>query len=76
MDCRVHEVAKSWTQLSDFLFHFLSRSHQQRAVLGGLGRNPQCRESWHEAPRTSLSFHIDWEVSNTDESGTRVMSLD
>ena len=76
MDCRVHEVAKSWTRLSDFLFHFLSRSHQQRAVLGGLGRNPQCRESWHEAPRTSLSFHIDWEVSNTDESGTRVMSLD
>ena len=67
---------QSWTRLSDFLFHFLSRSHQQRAVLGGLGRNPQCGESWHEAPRTSLSFHIDWEVSTMDESGTSVMSLD
>ena len=76
LDCRVHGVAKSWTRLSDFLFHFLSRSHQQRAVLGGLGRNPQCWESWHEAPRTSLSFHIDWKVSTTDESGTSVMSLD
>ena len=24
MDCMVHGVAKSWTQLSDFNFHFLS----------------------------------------------------
>ena len=23
MDCIVHEVAKSWTRLSDFHFHFL-----------------------------------------------------
>jgi len=28
MDCIVHEVTKSWTQLSDFHFHFSERMKQ------------------------------------------------
>ena len=38
MDCVVHGVAKSWTQLSDFHFHFGTLVRAQEAV-GGEGRS-------------------------------------
>ena len=28
MDCRVHGVAKSWTQLNDFYFHFIPQNNE------------------------------------------------
>ena len=30
MDCRVHGVAKSWTQLSDFHFHFIPQNNEMK----------------------------------------------
>ena len=41
MDCIVHEVSKSWTQLSDFHFHF----HEIEDV------ETQMLEQYKEPPR-------------------------
>ena len=35
MDCTVHGVTKSWTQLSDFHFHFLFDARAQDGFPGG-----------------------------------------
>ena len=43
MDCKVHGVAKSWTQLSDFHFHFI------------FSCMPRREENWLSKPRASCS---------------------
>ena len=43
MDCKVHGVAKSWTQLSDFHFHFI------------FSCVPRREENWLSKPRASCS---------------------
>ena len=43
MDCIVHGVAKSWTQLSDIHFHF----HHWCAMIAQLVKNlPAMQETW------------------------------
>ena len=55
MDCVVHEVAKSWTRLSDF--HFISGKNsaclcrsQKRRGLNPWVRNISWRRKWQPAP--------------------------
>ena len=43
MDCIVREITKSWTQLSDFHFHF-SEDLSTLQVLGGLPRGSAGKE--------------------------------
>ena len=44
MDCIVHGVAKSWTQLSNFYFHMLSSIRRKHALhfLSENGRESKC----------------------------------